>query len=136
MAFNHVGVPSLILATEPISMGSFCQLRPVNITCTGSELSTTFLWKNGTVDLVEYNYRLVHEGSFPRPISLEDSLQGVTAQVTTAAPSLSNPTAIDIVSTLFISNVSVLDGYSISCEDGAGVGTRSRELNITVKPQG
>ena len=114
-------------------MGSFCP-RPVNITCTGSELSTTFLWKNGSVEIVDYGYRAAHEGFFPLPVSLEVPLQGVTAEVTTATPSISNPTAIDIVSTLFVANVSVLNGYSISCEDV--LGERRREINISVQPQG
>ena len=126
----YVGVPSLILTTEPFSMGSFCP-RPVNITCTGTEISTVLLWKNGSVELVEYGYRSTHNGSFPRTVILEVPLQGVTAEVTTATLS---STAIDIVSTLFVVNVSVLDGYSISCEDN--LGRRSEELNIRVQPQG
>ena len=127
------GVPSLTLTTNPFSTGTFCP-RPVNITCTGSGISTTFLWKNGSVDLVDYSYRSAHEGSFPRPVSLEVPLQGVTAEVTTASPSLNSPTTIDIVSTLFVANVSVLNGYSIYCEDG--LNARSGELNIRVQPQG
>ena len=123
----------MTLTTDPISMGSFCP-RPVNITCTGSEISIAFLWKNDSVDIVEYNYRSSHEGSFPRPVSLEVPLQGVTAEVTTATPSLNIPTTIDIVSTLFVANVSVLNGYSISCEDG--LNARSGELNIRVQLQG
>ena len=127
-----IGVPILTLTTSPFSMGTFCQ-RPVNITCTGSEISFTFLWKNGLIDIASYGYRLSHEGSFPRPISLEVPLQGVTAEVTTARL-LSSLTVIDIVSTLFIEDVSVLDGYSVSCEDGVGI--RSVEVNITVTSQG
>ena len=123
----------MTLTTEPFSMGSFCP-RPVNITCTGSELSSTFLWKNGSVELVEYSYQSSHEGSFPRPVSLKVPLQGVTAEVTTATSSIRNPTAIDIVSALFVVNVAVLNGYSISCEDG--LGARSDELDISAKPQG
>ena len=123
----------MILTTEPFSMGAFCP-RPVNITCTGSELSVIFLWKNGSVDLVEYGYRLSDESDFPLPVILEIPLQGVTAEVTTARLSLSNPTAIDIVSKLFVMNVAVLNGYSISCEDG--LGARSGELDISAKPQG
>ena len=123
----------MTLTTNPFSMGSFCP-RPVNITCTGSEMPGFFFWKNGLVDMVEYGYRLSHEGSFPRPVSLEVPLQGVTAEITTATPSLNNPIAIDIVSTLFVADVSVLNGYSIYCEDI--LGRRSRELNIRVQPQG
>ena len=58
----------------------------------------------------------------------------MTAEVTTATPSINNPTAIDIVSNLFVANVVVLNGYSISCEDG--LGARSGELDISAKPQG
>ena len=123
----------MTLTTNPFSMGSFCP-RPVNITCTGSEISPTLLWKNGSVDLADYGYRSVHEGSFPRPISPEVPLQGVTAEVATEAPSINNPTAIDFVSNLFVVNVAVLNGYSISCEDG--LGSRSGELDISAKPQG
>ena len=123
----------MTLTTNPFSMGSFCP-RPVNITCTGSEISPILIWKNGSVDIVDYGYRPSHEGSFPLPISLEVPLQSVTAEVATATPSISNPTAIDIVSNLFVANVAVLNGYSISCEDG--LGTRSGELDISAKPQG
>ena len=110
-------------------MGSFCS-RPVNITCTGSEISTVFLWKNGSVEIVVYGYRPTH--AFPRSVNLEAPLQGVTAEVTTAR--LSNENAIHIVSTLLVANVSVLNGYSISCGDS--VGRSSEELNITVQSQG
>ena len=130
---TYVGVASLTLTANPFSMGTFCP-RPVNITCTGFELSHIFLWKNGSVDMVEYSFRSAHVGSFPRPVSLEVPLQGVAAEVTTATPSIDIPTAIDIVSTLFVEDVSVLNGYSISCEDEAGA--RSRELNISVQFQG
>ena len=125
----------MTLTTEPFSMGltSFCP-RPVNITCTGYEISTTFLWKNGSVEVVEYNYRSEHEDSFPRPVSLEVPLQGVTAEVTRLTRATLSSTTIDIVSTLFVANVSVLNGYSISCEDN--LGRRSEELNIRVQPQG
>ena len=123
----------MTLTTQPFSMGTFCQ-GPVNITCTGSEISNHFFWKNGSVDLVEYIYRREHEGSFPRPVSLKVPLQGVTAEVTTATPSSNNPTAIDIVSTLFVANVSVLNGYSISCQDGLDTGRG--ELDISALPQG
>ena len=123
----------MTLTTNPFSMGSFCP-RPVNITCTGSEISTSLFWKNGSVCLVNYGYQSSHEGSFPRSVSLTVPLQGVTAEVTTATPSSSNQAAIDIVSTLFVANVLVLDGYSISCEDG--LGARSGELDISAKPQG
>ena len=123
----------MTLRTDPFSMGSFCP-RPVNITCTGSELSTTFLWKNSSVEIVGYSYRSEHEGSFPRPVSLAVPLQGVTAEVTTATPSLNNPTAIDIVSTLFVANVSILNGYSITCDDL--LGSRMEGIKISVQFQG
>ena len=121
------------LTTEPVSMGSFCP-RPVNITCNGTEISTTFLWKNGSVELVNYGYQSSHNGSFPRPLSLLVPLQGVTAEVFIATPSTSNRAAIDIVSTLFIEDVSVLNGSSIFCE--GGLGARSEEFDISVQFQG
>ena len=133
MSTFYVGAPSLTLTTDPFSMGSFCP-RPVNITCTGSEISTTFLWKYGSVNLVDYSYRSTHEGSFPRPLSLPVHLQGVTAEVFIATPSINNQAAIDIVSTLFIEDVSVLNGSSIFCEDG--LGARSEEFDISVQFQG
>ena len=123
----------MALITNPFSMGTFCP-RPVNITCTGSEISLTLFWRNGSIDIASYGYRLSDAGPFPRSLSLEVPLQGVTAEVTTATPSSSNQAAIDIVSALFVANVAVLNGYSISCEDGVGI--RSEELNIRVQSQG
>ena len=130
MYYCHEGSPSLTLTTNPFSKGSFCP-RPVNITCTGSEVSFTLVWKNGSDDIMYYIYR--SSDDFPYHLSLLVPLQGVTSEVTTATLSIRSH-SIDIVSTLFVANVSVLNGYSISCEDGLGV--RSGELNISAKPQG
>ena len=118
----------MILTTDPFSMGTFCS-RPVNITCTGSESTFTFNWKNGSVDIARYGF--FSDQTFPYPLTLVTPLQGVTAEVTNAT---SFGSVINIVSTLFVEDVSVLNGYSIYCQDGSGV--RSRELNINVEPQG
>ena len=117
----------MTLTTDPFSMGTFCP-RPVNITCTGSESTFTFIWKNGSVDIAVYGFQSAH--TFPQTFSTH--FQGVIAEITDATSA--GIGLINIVSTLFVVDVSVLNGYSIYCQDGAGA--RSRELIINVEPQG
>ena len=121
------GATIITLTTDPFSMGTFCP-RPVNITCTGSESTFTFIWKNGSTQFALYAFQSTH--TFPQ--TLDSPLPGVAAKVTSA--NSAGVGLINIVSTLFVEDVSVLNGYSIYCEEGGGV--RSGELNIDVETQG
>ena len=124
-----IGAPSLTLTTNPYSMGSFCS-RPVSIICTGSEISFTFVWKNGSDDLASYSYHNDH--IFPRSMSIMVPLGNITFEINNATSVIHQK--VDIVSTLIVPNIIVLDGYLIYCKDALNL--RSRELHISAQHQG
>ena len=124
-----LGASYFSLTSSPFSMGSFCE-RPVNFTCIGSEVTASLFWilDDGMV-IADYAFRST---DFPVSLSINIPIQGVTAEVTDA--SVVSTGIIDIVSTLFIEDVSVLNGQSVHCESGSG--NPGNKLNISIVSQG
>ena len=126
---SSLGASYFNLTSSPFSMGSFCK-RPVNFTCIGSEVTSSFFWiLDDGMAIADYAFR---PSDFPVSLSLNNPIQGVTAEVTVA--SLVSTGIIDIVSTLFIEDVSVLNGRSVHCEDG--LRNPSNKLNMSIVSQG
>lgn len=117
--------------TQPQTTGAFCPGSSVNFTCVGTEIISSFSWIIGRTNST-YTFQDSHT-QFPIPLAIDPPLEGVTAEVASAFcnPSITN--TIDVTIVLSASDVSVLNGTSLQCENAAaGAHAVSDELLVQV----
>ena len=103
--------------------GAFCD-GPTVFTCVGNSISTSFGWiLNDTAELTLYTFEPFHT----YPYDLESITSGVRIQVANAT--LSGVNSLNVISTLTVMSVSVLNGSSLHCADNFGAS--SATINIT-----
>ena len=119
-----------VLTSEP--SGPFCQ-GPVTFTCRGTDSPFIFNWVlNGSVITT---YLFSRSDTYPlllNPMAGSSFPPGVTIEVDNAA--LGSQISINITSTLMVSNVSTLNGSSLSCGDPGG--GSSNVLNVMANSTG
>ena len=91
-------------------LGPYC---PVNFTCVGSGITSSLFWLVNGSEVAAYGYRTNHE--FPFVLDVDPPLDGETAIVTDVDGPTDN--VFNITSILSVSNVTVLNGASLQCED-------------------
>ena len=119
---------SLVLTSDPSSSsGPFCG-GPVVFTCTATDISIILEWQlNGSVIS---DYRFVPGQDFPQNVSLRSQAPAVTVQVTNAT-GIAGTSSANIISTLSVSNVSILNGFSLHCQDGLFVPSNTKDIVVT-----
>ena len=119
---------SFLLISDPSpSSGSFCG-GPVVFTCRGIDISIVQEWRlnNDTVISV-YAFDFTH--TFPRNVTLMPQAPAVKVQITDASGMVGS-TSVNTTSTLSVSDVSILNGSFLHCQDR--VLTRSNTKDIVV----
>ena len=124
---NCIGASRLTLTTSPVSLfnayGSFCD-GPVTISCDCTDISYSFFWRSGNTDIGSHAFRTSF--TYPRPIITQ--IEGVTAEVVSAT--YDGGSLIDLFSNIYVTEVSILHGQTIHCEDGSN--THSNLITINV----
>ena len=92
---------------------------PVNITCVGTEITSSLFWLVNGSEVADYGYRASHE--FPFVLDVDPPLDGVTA-VVTDVDGPTNNNLFNITSILSVGNVAALNGSSLRCEGSQDVG--------------
>ena len=100
----------------------------MQFTCVGTATGILFHWTLDGVRISTYVFDFGHE--FPRDLfvrstSLIDSIQIVNASLVGSG--------INIVSTLSVSDVSILNGSSLLCQDTLGHESNAIAFNVIVK---
>ena len=109
-----IGAAQLTLISQPQTSGTYCA-GPVTFTCVGTQIGVGLQWLVNNSIVATYNFRDTQ--TFPFPLTVDPSLDGVVAAVTSAsAINLTDAREIDITSVLNASDVSVLNGASLQCE--------------------
>ena len=115
--------------TQPQTTGGFCPGSSINFTCVGTEIISSLSWIIGRINST-YTFQDDHT-QFPVPLALDPPLEGVTAEVASASPNPSITNTSDITIVLRASDVTVLNGTTLQCENAAA-GVSSGELLIQV----
>ena len=103
-------VPSLVVTSEPSSSEPYCP-GPVLFTCNATGIGVIFYWELNDTKIGQYIFdpRAIYPLDLTVTSPLIDSIQVISATI--------RRTSLDINSTLRVSDVSVLNGSSIHCED-------------------
>ena len=109
----HNVLASTFSLTSTHYYNSTCPGRPVNFTCVGSGITSSLFWLVNGSEVAAYGYRTNHE--FPFVLDVDPPLDGETAIVTDVDGPTDN--VFNITSILSVSNVTVLNGASLQCED-------------------
>ena len=121
-------VPSLDLTSGlNSSRETFCPGQMV-FTCTATDISVLFRWELDDISICSYAYRSTHVYPLNLTVSsaLIDSIQIISATV--------DGNSLDLVSTLRVSDLSVLNGSSLHCEDA--LQRESNAIDIVVSSIG
>ena len=86
---------------------------PVNFTCVGTEITSSLFWFVNGSEVADYGYRAGQE--FPFVLDVDPPVDGVTAIITDVDGPTDN--VFNITSILSVSNVTVLNGASLQCEN-------------------
>ena len=121
------GGAQLTLTSEPQTSGTYCP-GPVTFTCVGTQTHMSLFWLVNSSSVITYGFR--DTDTFPFPLSVSPPLDGVMATVTDASISPPGASTIDITSVLSVSDVSVLNGASLQCENNE---IQSNMLRINAK---
>ena len=114
-------MPSFVLTSD--SPGPFCQ-GPVVFTCNATNIAVVLHWVMDDVRISSYTFNPMD--TYPLNLTVTSSLPA-WIQVTSAS---FNVYTINVVSTLSISDVSVLNGSSLHCEDQLFVESNSTDVNV------
>ena len=83
---------------------------------------------NASEIIASYSYKPTH--TYPLPMPVSHWLSGVSGSVISASENVITPCTYDIISTLTVSNVSVLDGTNLHCKEI--LGSSSDKLSIEI----
>ena len=86
---------------------------PVNFTCVGTEVTSTLFWLVNGSQVAAYGYS--SRDDLPEDLDIEPPLDGVTAVITEVDRTTN--TLFNITSIFSVSDVTVLNGSSLQCED-------------------
>ena len=116
-------MPSLVLTSVPSSSEPYCP-GPVLFTCSATDIAPTHCWKLNDTSIGEYSFSFTYQYPLDLTVTspLIDSIKVISATL--------DGNSLDIISTLRVSDVSVLNGSAIHCEDL--VQRESNEANISV----
>ena len=118
---------SLVLTSVPSSPEPYCP-GPVLFTCNATDIAIILHWELNNNIIGEYAFNLMD--IYPLDVTVTSplihSIQVISATV--------NVNSLDIISTLRVSDVSVLNGSSIHCEDS--LGRESNKASISVASLG
>ena len=122
------GTQSSLILTPSYSSsvpGTFCP-GPVQFTCVGIATSVILEWTLEGVRIGTYIFHF--EDEFPQDLSVMwTSLQIDSIQIVNASQV---GLGINIVSTLSVSDVSILNGSSLQCQDGLGHESNAIVFNV------
>ena len=94
----------------------------------GTELDNSVSWLVNGSSVGSYEYQ--SNDTYPQDLSVDPSLDGVTAIVSSASTNPSVTNRIDVLSTLSVSDVSILDKTALHCQDASG--DTSETINIQI----
>ena len=127
LIFSVAGaVPSLVVTSVPASSSEPYCPGPVLFTCNATDISAVLRWELNDNSIGEYTFDQTDRYPLDLTVTspLIDSIQVISATRD------ENSNSLDIISTLRVSNVSVLNGTSVHCEDS--LGRESNEAIISV----
>ena len=117
-------MPSLVVTSVPASSSEPYCPGPVLFTCNATDISAVLRWELNDNSIGEYTFYSMD--GYPLDLTvtspLIDSIKVISATL--------DGNSLDIASTLRVSDVSVLNGYSIHCEDL--LGRESSETIVSV----
>lgn len=127
----EIGNASLDLMSSPTSTtGIFCP-GPVNFTCIGTEIMSSFSWLINSSTSATYFYQ--DADTFPRTLTINSLLDGVTVEVTNATINPSITSTFDMTSVLSANDVSVFNDTSLQCVNTVTGATRlNNKISIQV----
>ena len=103
----------LILVSTPYG-NYYCPGRPVSFTCVGTEITSSLFWLVNGSEVADYGHKAGQE--YPFVLDIDSPLDEVTA-VITDVDGPTNNNLYNITSIFSVSDVTVLDGTSLQCED-------------------
>ena len=120
-------MPSLVVTSVPSSSEPYCP-GPVLFICNATDI-ININWELNDTSIGEYRFSIMDRYPLNLTVTspLIDSIQVISATILYV-------NSFDIVSTLRVSDVSVLNGSSIHCEDQ--LGRESNEAIVTVVSPG
>ena len=110
------------LTSDPQTSGTYCP-GPVNFTCVGTDIGSSFFWNVNGTTVASYPYRT--NDLFPRRLTINLPLDGVVVEITNASQ-LQNGN-YNITSTFNVLDISDLTGTLLQCQSG---GNEKGEFNI------
>ena len=120
--YSCIGV-GFILTSEPSLSQPVCQgsLRVI-FTCTGIDVPSVISWQLNNATISSFAYADTRDASISYPLErpIMPPLPGVVMKVVTATVNSLSSNSIDVVSTLNISDLSVLEGLPLHCQGSFG----------------
>ena len=121
------GAALLSLTSQPETTGRFCP-GPVTFTCVGTEVNSSVSWLVNGSSVVTYEYQ--SNDTYPLIPSVDPSLDGVIATVSSASTNPSVTNRFNVISTLSVSDVSILDKTALHCQDASGDTSETLDIQI------
>ena len=94
-----------------------------------TQIGTSLFWIVNNTAIATY---VLHDHTFPLPVSVNPPLDGVMVQVISVSANPNAVNTIDITSELTVNDVSVLNGASLQCEESrSGSNILTIQVDIT-----
>ena len=109
------------MTSEPSLSQPVCQGRVV-FTCTGIAVPSAFSWELNNSDISSFTFDIDPSIMYPLELPVIPSLamDGVVMRVVNATVNSLVPNSIDVISTLNVSDLSVLEGLPLHCQGSFG----------------
>ena len=104
----------------------------MDFTCNATGISVVLFWKLNNQSIASYTF-LTDSHRYPHSLNLTINLPGTNATVNSAT-TFGAGNSINVVSTLSVSNVAVLNGGTIQCQDNFR--GKSNKINTGTDLQG